>query len=288
MRYISYVLPHDQEQTIKVGVLTDNEEIYDVTSIYSDMIALVRAEDSNETVSAYIKDNKHDYLLNEVELTSPITNPVRNIFCVGWNYLEHFEERHNQEIDLPDYPTFFTKATHTIAGPYENIPLINSFTEKLDYEAELALVIGKKGINITKEQALDHVFGYMCANDISARDVQFAHGGQWFKGKSMDKSCPTGPYLVSKDEIADPHNLSITCTVNDTVVQSSNTNLLNFSIQDIIAELSRGMTLLPGDIILTGTPSGIGSKRNPPLFLKENDEVVVQISEIGEIKNKIS
>lgn len=288
LKYISYYLNEDNKRNVKVGILGDNEQVFELTSIFPDVFAIINSSNSNEIIASYLEENKNSIQLSDVSLTSPITKPIRNIFCVGWNYLEHFEERHNQEIDLPDKPTFFTKATTTIAGPYDNIPIIDYFTGKLDYEAELAVVIGKEGINIKKENALEHVFGYMCANDISARDVQFAHGGQWFKGKSMDQSCPTGPYLLSKEEVPDPHNLSITCTVNDMVVQSSNTNLMNFSIADIISELSSGMTLLPGDIILTGTPSGIGSKRNPPLFLKKNDIVSVQISGVGEIKNKIS
>ena len=207
--------------------------------------------------------------------------------CVGWNYLEHFNERFRQDIDLPAKPTVFTKATETIAGPYEGIPLLEKFTEKFDYEAELAVVIGRKGKNISEEEASDYIFGYMCANDLSARDVQQAHGGQWFMGKSMDKSCPMGPWLVTRDEIEDVQNLEITCKVNGNTVQSSNTNLMMFSVNRIIAELSKGMTLLPGDIILTGTPSGIGAKRNPPLFLGSGDVVEVSISGIGSIKNGI-
>src|SRR5690606_15661791 len=135
-----------------------------------------------------------------------------------------------------------------------------------DYEAELAIVIGKEGKNISEDEAMDYIYGYMCANDLTARDVQNAHGGQWFMGKSMDDSCPIGPWIVTKDEIPDPHNLDIECRVNGMTVQSANTNLMIFPLNRIINEISHGVTLKPGDIILTGTPSGIGSKRNPPLF----------------------
>jgi len=287
LKYISYFHKQDDNGNIKVGVLGNNQNVYDLSPIFPDIFSIINTPGSTDIIQTYLEKNKDSIHLSDVCLTAPITKPIRNIFCVGWNYLDHFEERHNKEINLPDKPTFFTKGTNTIAGPYEDIPTIESFTSKLDYEAELAVVIGKEGINIKPENALDYVFGYMCANDITARDVQFDHGGQWFKGKSMDKSCPIGPYLLSKNEISNPQNLSITCTVNNTIVQSSNTALMNFSIEQIISELSCGMTLLPGDIILTGTPSGIGSKKTPPLFLKKNDIVVVNISELGEIRNQI-
>lgn len=287
MKYISFFHKQDDIRNIKVGILDDKQNVYDLSPIFPDILAIINTPDSIDIIQSYLEKNKDFIHLSDVSLTAPITKPIRNIFCVGWNYLEHFEERHNKDIDLPKKPTFFTKGTNTIAGPYEDIPTLASFTSKLDYEAELAVVIGKEGINIKPENALEYVFGYMCANDITARDVQFDHGGQWFKGKSMDKSCPVGPYILSKNEISNPHNLSITCTVNNTIVQSSNTGLMNFSIEQIISELSCGMTLLPGDIILTGTPSGIGSKRTPPLFLKKNDIVVVTISELGEIRNLI-
>lgn len=287
MKYISFFHKQDDIRNIKVGILDDKQNVYDLSPIFPDILAIINTPDSIDIIQSYLEKNKDFTHLSDVSLTAPITKPIRNIFCVGWNYLEHFEERHNKDIDLPKKPTFFTKGTNTIAGPYEDIPTLALFTSKLDYEAELAVVIGKEGINIKPENALEYVFGYMCANDITARDVQFDHGGQWFKGKSMDKSCPVGPYILSKNEISNPHNLSITCTVNNTIVQSSNTGLMNFSIEQIISELSCGMTLLPGDIILTGTPSGIGSKRTPPLFLKKNDIVVVTISELGEIRNLI-
>lgn len=226
--------------------------------------------------------------LKKEQLLSPIPQVKRNIICLGWNYLEHFEERFRQDIDLPNKPVVFTKATESIAGPYEKVEFSRNFTNKFDYEAELAVIIGKKGHCILEEEALDYVFGYTCANDLSARDVQNEHGGQWFLGKSMDKSCPLGPWIVTKDEIEDVQNLDIQCKVNGQIVQSSNTNLMMFPVKKIIAELSKAMTLLPGDIILTGTPSGVGFKRNPPILLKQDDVVEVSISQIGSIENKIA
>lgn len=226
--------------------------------------------------------------LKKEQLLSPIPQVKRNIICIGWNYLEHFEERFRQDIDLPKKPTVFTKATESIAGPYEEIEFSRNFTESFDYEAELAVIIGKKGHGILEVEALDYVFGYSCANDLSARDVQNEHGGQWFLGKSMDKSCPLGPWIVTKDEIEDVQNLDIQCKVNGQIVQTSNTNLMMFPVTKIIAELSKAMTLLPGDIILTGTPSGVGFKRNPPILLKQDDVIEVSISHIGTIENKIA
>lgn len=164
---------------------------------------------------------------------------------------------------------------------------MKEYTKELDYEAELAVVIGKSGKNISEKNAEQHIFGYMVANDLSARDVQQEHGGQWFMGKSMDKSCPLGPWLVTKEEIINNQNLSISCKVNGEIVQSSNTNLMIFPINKIISILSEGMTLEPGDIILTGTPSGVGFRRNPPLLLQGGDIVEVSIEDIGIIRNAI-
>jgi 2,4-didehydro-3-deoxy-L-rhamnonate hydrolase len=283
MKIISYL----NENQISVGILQDNTVI-DVSNEFPDVLAIIKAGRKGiDEINRILSSNVERRPLKSEQLLPPIPKLERNVMCVGWNYLEHFNERFRQDIDLPTKPTVFTKATGTVAGPFEEIPLVEKFTEKFDYEAELAVVIGCQGKNISEDEAPDYIFGYMCANDLSARDVQQSHGGQWFIGKSMDKSCPMGPWLVTRDEIEDVQNLEITCKVNGNTVQSSNTNLMMFSVNRIIAELSKGMTLLPGDIILTGTPSGIGSKRNPPLFLGSGDVVEVSISGIGSIKNGI-
>jgi 2-keto-4-pentenoate hydratase/2-oxohepta-3-ene-1,7-dioic acid hydratase in catechol pathway len=283
MKLISY-LHGDQ---ICVGVVKD-QMVIDVSKEFPDMLTIIKAGDKGlEEIKKVLTSNSEGRPLIRENMLAPIPRVERNIICVGWNYLEHFNERFQQDIQLPDKPTVFTKATGTVAGPFETVSVAKSFTSKFDYEAELALVIGVGGKNISENQALDHVYGYMCANDFSARDVQQAHGGQWFLGKSMDKSCPMGPYLITKDEIPDVQNLDITCKVNGVTVQSSNTNLMMFSVSRIISELSQGMTLIPGDIILTGTPPGIGSKRNPPFFLGTGDAVEVSISGVGSIKNSI-
>ena len=284
--YIVKLLSYLDGNETKVGILQDNKVI-DVSDEFPDVLSIIKAGSSGINQISRIINNAEGKSLNNEHLLSPIPKLERNIICVGWNYLEHFNERHRLDIELPDFPTVFTKATETIAGPYESIPLSEHFTQKLDYEAELAVVIGRKGKNISEKEASDYIFGYMCANDLSARDVQQSHGGQWFMGKSMDKSCPAGPWIVTKDEIDDVQSLEISCKVNGETVQFSNTSLMIFSINRIISDISKAMTIMPGDIILTGTPSGIGSKRNPPLLLKPDDVVEVHIEQIGSIKNRI-
>jgi 2-keto-4-pentenoate hydratase/2-oxohepta-3-ene-1,7-dioic acid hydratase in catechol pathway len=210
---------------------------------------------------------------------------------MGWNYLTHFEEgqgrRGNQEEELPEYPTFFDKPTTTVIGPYAGIPFDPNFSEKMDYEAELAVVIGHTGRSIPATEAMDHIFGYTIANDITARDVQRRHGGQWLKGKGMDASCPLGPWILTADDIAGPQNLQVKCHVNGVEKQNSNTKFMVFPIAKLIEELSLAMTLLPGDILLTGTPEGVGYARTPPEYLSPGDEVTVTISGIGKITNRV-
>lgn len=284
MRFASYQVGKEE----KLGIVR-NDNLIDISSLYHDIFQVIEdGEKAFVKINDFISKQQLDVTqMEHTELLAPMKRAKRNIICVGWNYLEHFNERHNQNIELPESPTVFTKATNTITGPFSDIHVDSDYTNKLDYEAELAVIIAKRGKNIVKEEAEEYVFGYAVANDISARDVQFAHGGQWFLGKSMDESCPIGPYIVTKDEIDDVQRLEISCYVNGTRVQHSNTELMMFQVADIIAEISKGMTLESGDIILTGTPQGIGSKRNPPLFLQHNDIVTVEVEQIGQIKNKI-
>ncbi|HLR67222.1 MAG TPA: fumarylacetoacetate hydrolase family protein [Virgibacillus sp.] len=283
MKFISYY----DGKCVRPGVIKD-DNVVDISDEFKDVLSIVEAGNEGVEIVNKILHSKSDHKeYNKDQLVAPIPKLKRNILCVGWNYLEHFHERERKDIELPLKPTIFTKSTGTIAGPFEKIPLPQNYTNNFDYEAELAVVIGKQAKQITEEEAPDYIFGYMCANDLSARDVQHIHGGQWFMGKSIDKSCPTGPCIVTKDEIDDIQNIDISCEVNGNKVQSSNTNLMMFSVKKIISELSRAMTLLPGDIILTGTPPGIGAKRNPPLLLKSGDVVKVEINGIGIIENTI-
>jgi 2-keto-4-pentenoate hydratase/2-oxohepta-3-ene-1,7-dioic acid hydratase in catechol pathway len=227
--------------------------------------------------------------LADVELDAPV-RPARNVFCVGRNYLEHAKEgakASGRELKLPDVPTFFTKAPTAIVGPGATVRLERSISSEYDFEAELAVVIGARCKNVSKNEALDVVFGYTAFNDVTARDLQRAHV-QWFKGKSLDDSAPIGPWIVTPEEIGDPQTLSIGFRLNGDEKQRSNTAEMIFSIPRLIAELSRGMTLLPGDVIATGTPAGVGFARTPPEFLSDGDVMEVEIGGIGSLRNPVS
>lgn len=186
----------------------------------------------------------------------------------------------------PTAPTFFTKGPDTVLGPYDDIAYDATVSAKWDYEAEMVVVIGKPGRSIPVERAMEHVWGYCLANDVSQRDLQRRHGGQWLKGKSIDASMPLGPWLVPADEI-DPARVHLECVVNGTVLQSASTAQMAFSIPELIAELSFGMTLRAGDVLLTGTPSGVGNAREPQIFLHEGDDVIVRGSGLGELRNRL-
>lgn len=205
-----------------------------------------------------------------------------SIICVGRNYLEHAKER---GVQVPDHPMLFAKLQNSVIGPNEPIRLPMD-TAEIDYEAELAVVIGRRCHRVMVEEALDYVAGYTCMNDVSARDFQRADG-QWLRAKSLDTFGPFGPCVVTRDEIPDPQTLSIRCWLNDQLVQDSNTREMVFSVRDLIAFISRGFTLQPGDVISTGTPPGVGGSRKPPLYLKHGDEVTVEIERIGRLSNPV-
>jgi len=227
------------------------------------------------------------YSLDSVQVISPIPRPRKNIVCLGLNYADHVREGKktlNEEQNLPKHPIYFTKPPTTVIGPYDDI-IYPRITEKLDYEVELALIIGKSGKNIPEKQVYDHIYGYAVFNDVSARDLQTRHG-QWFKGKSCDTFSPIGPYLVTADEIVDPMNLNIWLNVNGKERQSSNTSNMIFNIPRLVSDLSQGVTLEVGDIIATGTPSGVGSAHTLGL-LKVGDIVEAGIDGIGSINNKV-
>ncbi|GKU81731.1 fumarylacetoacetate hydrolase family protein [Niallia sp. NCCP-28] len=221
--------------------------------------------------------------LKNVVLLAPIPKPAKNIFCVGKNYAEHAIEMGSKD-DIPEYVMIFTKAPTTVIGPNETILLHKEVTEQLDYEGELAIVIGKKGRGIKKEEAFDYVFGYTILNDITARDLQKKHK-QFFIGKSLDNSAPMGPWIVTKDAIKNPNHLKVQTKVNGEVRQDSNTEHFIFPIEEVISVLSKGMTLEPGDIIATGTPAGVGKGFNPPRFLKEGDKIDIKVENIGVLTN---
>ncbi|WP_209000821.1 fumarylacetoacetate hydrolase family protein [Labrenzia sp. DG1229] len=229
-------------------------------------------------------------LAEGVELLAPIPTISKNVLCVGRNYAEHITEgdrAQKQQVGVTEYPVFFTKPPTSIVGPGGDVLTFPSVSKQTDYEVELAVIIGTPGRNIAKADAMKHVFGYTILNDISARDVQRRHGGQNFKGKAFDGSCPMGPWIVTADAIDDPHALPISLTVNGETRQDGNTRDMIFDIDTLIASLSEGMTLEPGDIIATGTPSGVGYAMDPPSFLKDGDTVVCKISGIGTLSNSV-
>lgn len=228
-----------------------------------------------------------------LDVGPPVQRFNRDILCTGWNYLDHFYEsagkRQGQGPDsMPEHPTFFTKGPDTVIGPYDDIAYDAALSTKWDYEGEIALVIGKDGRSIREEDAWDHVFGLMVANDVSQRDLQRAHGGQWLKGKSVDHTMPIGPWLTTIDEIVDVASLPLSCELNGDAMQQATAGDMAFSIPRILAELSRGMTLRAGDVVLTGTPSGIGSAREPAVFLAEGDVLVTRAGPLGELRNVLT
>jgi 2-keto-4-pentenoate hydratase/2-oxohepta-3-ene-1,7-dioic acid hydratase in catechol pathway len=227
--------------------------------------------------------------MSDVRLDAPV-RPPRNVFCVGRNYLEHAREgarAAGREFRVPTVPTFFTKASTAVAAPETTLHFSADLSNEYDFEAELAVVIGAECKDVQEEEALHVVFGYTALNDLTARDLQRRHG-QWFKGKSLDESSPIGPWIVTPDEIGDPQSLRIALRRNGVEKQRSNTSQMIFSVACIIAELSNGMTLLPGDVIATGTPEGVGFARTPPEFLSDGDVLEVEIERIGVLRNSIA
>ncbi len=234
------------------------------------------------------RHGSQSYALADVSLAAPV-RPNKNIFCVGRNYLDHALEgarATGRDLKLPDVPTFFTKAPTAIANPGQTLEFSSKVSREYDWEAELAVVIGARIKDVAEEEALEAVFGYTCFNDITARDLQRAHL-QWFKGKSLDAAAPIGPAIVSADEIGNAQDLTIALRVNGAEKQRSSTARMIFSLPVLIAQLSRGMTLEPGDVIATGTPEGVGFARTPPEFLKDGDDVEVDIEKIGVLRNRI-
>jgi len=228
-------------------------------------------------------------LLEDAALLAPV-RPHKNVFAVGRNYMGHAEEvarARGIELKLPSVPTFFTKAPTAISDPKQTLELSPDVSPQYDWEAELAVVIGERCRDVPEDRALSVVFGYMCLNDVTARDLQRDHQ-QWFKGKSLDETCPIGPWIVGADELTDPGKLDISLRLNGEVKQHANTSQMIFSVQKIIASLSRGLTLEPGDIIATGTPDGVGFARTPPEFLKDGDVMEVEIERVGVLRNPVA
>jgi 2-keto-4-pentenoate hydratase/2-oxohepta-3-ene-1,7-dioic acid hydratase in catechol pathway len=223
----------------------------------------------------------------QVRLRAPIPRPRKNVFCVGRNYLDHVAEGDRaagRETTVPEHAQFFTKPANVVIGPGEWIPNHAGVTQALDYEVELVVVIGKGGADIPRERAFAHVFGYTIGNDITARDLQRRHG-QWFKGKGLDRSCPMGPWIVLRGDLPEPPDLRISLAVNGETRQDNRTGRMIFDIPAILAVLSAGLTLEPGDLIMTGTPEGVGYAMTPPRLLQPGDRIAAAIEGIGVLEN---
>ncbi len=218
--------------------------------------------------------------LDQIKLTAPVNRPGK-IIAIGLNYAEHAAEGKR---DNPEKPLIFAKFPSSIIGPDNDITWFSKITEKVDFEAELAVVIGEKTFSCKSEEALSKVFGYTCGNDVSARDLQFGDK-QWIRGKSLNTFCPLGPWLVTADELTDPQKLAIRSRLNGKIMQESNTADMIFPVAELVSYLSCHFTLEPGDLIMTGTPSGVGVFREPPVFMKDGDIIEIEIEDIGTLKN---
>lgn len=221
----------------------------------------------------------------QVRLLAPIPRPPK-IIAIGLNYMDHARE---QKKDPPQRPILFAKYPSSVIGPYDAIHVHPDLSERVDYEAELGVVIGKTARNVNASDALDYVFGYTALNDVSARDLQFSPfvNGQWILGKSLDGFCPFGPSIVTSDEVRDPQNLPIRAILNGTVLQNSNTKEMIFSVAKLIEFISQGITLEPGDLIATGTPDGVGDFRQPPVYMHKGDVIEIEVAGVGKLHNEV-
>jgi 2-keto-4-pentenoate hydratase/2-oxohepta-3-ene-1,7-dioic acid hydratase in catechol pathway len=273
----------------RLGVLrSDGSHITEVSEP-GGMLALIdagaRGLDKVREVAA--KGGGHEHRLDEVELLPPLPQPRGNVIAIGRNYEKHASETAQIEGREPSPPTVFTKAITSLVEPFGDIAIDPAVSDKIDWEVELAVIVGKAGANISRAAARQHVFGYTALNDVTARDIQSDWGGQYFKGKSLDRSCPTGPWIVTADEVPDPQALSLQLRVNGVTKQDGQTRDMIYGVDAIIEWVSKGMTLLPGSIIATGTPDGVGFARTPPEFLRPGDVMETEVEGVGMLKNRI-
>jgi 2-keto-4-pentenoate hydratase/2-oxohepta-3-ene-1,7-dioic acid hydratase in catechol pathway len=278
------------------GLVIDDKRVVDIPAALgasadtNSMLGIIRA---GAPMLAKLRDlaskGANSAALSDVKLHSPIPRPAKNVFCVGWNYLEHFEEgakKLQDNRELPKWPVFFSKAPTAVNGPYDKIPYDANVSTTLDWEVELGVILGKDGKNISEGDAMGYVWGYTVINDVTWRDIQRRHGGQWDKGKSLDGTCPMGPWIVTADSL-DHTNLRVQCRVNGVTKQDSSTKYLYFKVPRLIHDLSLGQTLEAGDIISTGTPEGVGFARTPPEFMKAGDLLETEVEGIGVLRNPI-
>ena len=289
----------EKNKKINAGIVKNKETIIDLsfysTQVPNDLNEIIESN-SLEQIKKITNNPKAESIINfkDVKILAPIPVPRRDIICIGLNYHDHAKEYQSSGYNtnqtqnpVPEHPIVFTKATTAVIGPGELIPAQHDPTNTVDYEGELGLVIGKKSKNIKKSEALEIIFGYTIINDVTSRDLQNIHK-QWFLGKSLDGFCPMGPSIVTADEIDDVTKLKLVTKVNGEIRQDSSVSSLIFDIPTLIETISSIMTLIPGDIIATGTPVGVGIGFNPPKFIHSGDEVSITISNIGELTNKVS
>ena len=280
MRFASLSRPH-----ARLGIICGDQcfQVPASDQWPKDMVALIEGYDDLRENLLELTRHEKPISLSAIEFAAPISN-CEKIICIGKNYAQHAIEMGSEPPSLPVVFSKFASAITCDGAPV----IIPALSKQLDYEAELVVVIGKSGKNISRQQAFEHVFGYCCGNDITARDWQKGKpGGQWLLGKTCDTFAPLGPYLVTADEVSDPHNLSIQLRVNGELRQDSNTSHLIFPIDTLIAHVSQFFTLRPGDLIFTGTPPGVGAGRSPQLFLQNGDEIEVKIEGLGALKNYV-
>jgi len=299
-----YFVTFESNEKVDIGLLSNNKNVvvplqaaerfyFNAVSLPNTMLELIDQGDvalnTVKKIIAKMDDSCPKISLSDVRLIAPIPRPRKNIFCIGKNYVEHaieFEKTTDLNVAVPKVPVIFSKPPTCVVGPGDVVKKHEHMTSQLDYEVELAVVIGKNASRVTKEEAYDYVFGYTIMNDVSARDLQKSHS-QWIMGKGPDTFAPLGPCIVHKSEIPDPHTLYIKSVINGELRQNGNTKDMVFDIPTLIATLSSVITLEPGDIIATGTPAGVGVGFDPPKFLKPGDEMRLEIEKIGVLVNTI-
>ena len=272
----------------RLGVLrSDGSHVVEIADPV-DILALIDAGERglDKVREAAAKSGGREHSLDEVELLPPLPQPRGNIIAIGRNYEKHAAET-AAEGRQPSPPTIFTKAITSLIEPFGDIAIDPAISDKIDWEVELGIVVGRSGANIKRADGWHHVFGYMVLNDVTARDIQSAWGGQYFKGKSLDRTCPTGPWIVTPDEIPQPQALRLQLRVNGETKQDSSTGDMIYPVDAIIEWVSKGMTLPAGSIIASGTPDGVGFARTPPEFLHPGDVMESEVEHIGVLKNRI-
>ncbi len=292
MRFVSF----KKNNHIAIGVLAPSQKtVIDLTKhgFSPDLTSLIEMGEEGRRMAQTAIQEGVQIPISEITIMAPFPRPRRNVMCVGKNYFEHSKEFEKSGFDstsggqaIPDAPVIFTKATTSITGPGDPIPASSDPSKSTDYEGELGVVIGRQGRNIPKSEVSGYIFGYTIINDVTARNLQQRHK-QWFLGKSLDGFCPMGPFLVTADEIEDVTELNVRTRVNDELRQQACVKDLIFDIPTIIETVSSLLTILPGDIIATGTPAGVGIGFTPPKFLQPGDKVVIEIDHIGVLENVV-